>query len=98
VAGRTDSTNPIWNWAYQNLNVTPNKDYTLTFWAKGQKTLYVDVLDSSWNLVERTTVKPSADYQQYTFKFNSENRTQMVLVVWDAEGSGSSFLDDFEIK
>jgi hypothetical protein len=95
---RVSSTEPAWDKSFQNLTVQPNKTYTLTFWAKGKKTLKVDVRDANWGELFETYVEPSTDYKQYTLTFNSGNRTQMVLVIWDSWGSGTTYLDDFQIK
>jgi Carbohydrate binding domain len=95
---RLRSDDQSWTNAVQYFDVQPNKEYTLTFWAKGSKTPYVDILTLGWNTLYRVEVKATTGYTQYTLKFNSQNNTRLGMVIRNSGGTGTSFFDDFEIK
>ena len=90
----------------QVFAVTPNTDYTLTFWcyyegSNAQPSFYTYIQDSSSNNLTSKTTYPSASgaWEEVTVTFNSGDLTSIVLYVKNrtAEDGGTYYFDDFMI-
>ncbi len=90
----------------QVFAVTPNTDYTLTFWcyyegSNAQPSFYTYIQNADGNsLSSKTTYpSPSGAWEQVTVTFNPGELTSLVLYVKNrtAEDGGTYYFDDFMI-
>jgi|GEM_PF-473303 len=84
-----------WNGIKYSLNVTPDTDYTLTFWGKGAGGAAYKVLGSDESQITENYTGQHEDWHQYTVNFNSGSNSQIIIYVSDA--GGVAYYDDFYI-
>lgn len=96
AALKVTSSSQDWVGLSQDIFVTPNTDYTLTFYGKNTSMFCVKVMSSDWstNLVEQYPTG-TGDYSIYTYDFNSGSNTKVILYISDSATDGS--YDDFSI-
>ena len=90
----------------QTITVTPNTDYTLTYWyyydgSNAQPSFYTYInVDSSTSVASITTYPSAAQtWAQVTLNFNSKENTSLIVYVKNrtAEDGGTYYFDDFMI-
>lgn len=96
-SARLDGTSS-WRNLYQTITVTPNTNYTLTFYGKCSNSTYFDVRDGSWAtaLASGNTAGNNV-WTQYTLNFNSGSYSSVVIRVGD-NNNGTNYFDDFDVR
>jgi hypothetical protein len=80
---------------YQTIQVTANKDYTMTFNAKSSSTgLWAGITKTDWTAnLANVTSNSTNNWTKYTLQFNSGNNTSLILRFVDYLG-GKHYIDD----
>lgn len=83
-----------WNGIKYSVDVTPNTDYTLSFYGKGAGGAAYKVLGgSSEATITENYTGQQAEWSEYSVTFNSGSNTGVKLYVSDA--GGKAYYDDF---
>lgn len=87
-----------WKNAYQPITVSPNTDYTLSFYMKGSASTQAVIFNSDWSTrINSKVFTPTSSWAKYTLTFNSGNRSTIALDLQDAS-SGTTYIDDIAIQ
>ncbi|MEI8341456.1 MAG: carbohydrate binding domain-containing protein, partial [Verrucomicrobiota bacterium] len=79
-----------------SINVTPNANYTITFWAKAGAAHTVKVLNTGWGSIASMTTTANNAWTQYALPFNSGGNIQVMIDIADS-ATGTSYFDDFRM-
>jgi hypothetical protein len=87
-----------WSNAYQTVPVTPNTNYTLTFYGKSSVWTIYKVIggDTGTNITGDKHTTGNNAWTPYTTAFNSGNNHSVQVLIGD--GGGTHYFDDFVLK
>jgi uncharacterized protein YjdB len=85
-----------WANAYQNVAVTANTNYNVSFYIKGSGCTRLDIVNTGWGQIASKTATPTGSWSQETLSFNSGSNSNIIVVFKDA-CSGTLYIDDAEL-
>lgn len=94
---KVTSSTEEWKYITQSIPVSPNTNYTLTFFGRGKGDGYYKIMTSDWGttITEKKTTNSENEWKQYDVSFSSGENEELLL--YFAEIGANAYFDDFSL-
>lgn len=88
-----------WNFIMQELSVTPNTDYSVSFYYKGTASIKTGILftGNGWEDLKISYEPVSSAWKKAVINFNSASYSKLILIIQDSS-NGTNYYDDISFS